>query len=245
MSHQQLDDLKWSPSLFAVFCQLASMGCFFSPFCCHVRIAHTQVQLPPHFMVDFGYVEALRPRFCVAKQLKVPHSKMAVRPYQVHTIWGVPAGLLGFGRRVRFIGQKKTHDIYGVEFITPIWWYGHCFGTTLVGNLQDELPRSLPFRILIVTLQLLSLLVMPWVCIVISQVLLVDSIAVSFLFLYSIPTRHACRLLCNCFFAASLCRSIFSVFSVLCLISLCHCFCWSWSCIPLFVFFCPMFCLEI
>ena len=111
MSHQQLDDLKWSPSLFAVFCQLASMGCFFSPFCCHVRIAHTQVQLPPHFMVDFGYVEALRPRFCVAKQLKVPHSKMAVRPYQVQTIWGVPAGLLGFGRRVRFIGQKK-HMIF-------------------------------------------------------------------------------------------------------------------------------------
>ena len=72
---------------------------------------HTQVQLPPHFMVDFGYVEALRPRFCVAKQLKVPHSKMAVRPYQVHTIWGVPAGLLGFGRRVRFIGQKK-HMIF-------------------------------------------------------------------------------------------------------------------------------------
>ena len=65
MSHQQLDALKWSPSLFAVFCQLASTGCFFPPLFvalvshCNVRIdSRTRVQLPPGFMGDFGYVAA-------------------------------------------------------------------------------------------------------------------------------------------------------------------------------------------
>ena len=69
MSHQQVDNLKWWPSLFAVFCQLAFTGCFFPRFFLHwsaiATCGLTRTRTYSYHPISWSILAMSLSRFCV------------------------------------------------------------------------------------------------------------------------------------------------------------------------------------